>query len=47
MKYKYTGKEPVMIPYVGYFEPNKEYEVETEIVHPNFEQVKNIKSIKK
>lgn len=40
MKYKYKGTEIVNIPYVGTFEPGKEYEVEKEINHPDFELVK-------
>jgi hypothetical protein len=43
MKYRYEGEVTVNIPGVGTFEPGKEYEVEAEINHPDFEPVKEEK----
>lgn len=39
-RYFYKGTETVHIPYLGTFEPNKEYEVSEPINHPDFEEVK-------
>lgn len=39
-RYFYKGTEVVHIPYLGTFEPNKEYEVDEPISHPDFEEVK-------
>jgi len=44
MKYKYNGKEIVNIPYIGTFEPGKEYEVDKEINHPDFELIEKPKA---
>jgi len=43
-RYKYTGNEIVNIPYLGTFEPGKEYKVEQPINHPDFEEVKEKKN---
>lgn len=47
-KYLYKGETEVNIPYVGTFEPGKEYEVSEEINHPDFVKVeKEVKKEKK
>lgn len=40
MKYQYTGERPVHIPQIGTFEPGEQYEVEEEINHPDFKEIK-------
>ncbi len=47
MKYKFSGKSPVVIPKVGVVYPGQEIETENTINHPLFREIKPQKGAKK